>query len=92
MIRRFFNRKKPIVKDEIKEPKRVKRAIKKLHNMIDLLDFYMGHRIEFREIIKDASEIENLLHELALDKKIDHIRLAQKLKYIWESHSKKEKD
>lgn len=92
MINRLL--KKKVNKKEVKEPRRVKRAIKKLHHMIDIIDYYMGHTgsQEFKELVKDAAEIENLLHELAIDKKIDHIRLAQKLKHIWEADAKKEKE
>lgn len=71
---------------ENQPPKRARRAIRKLHQLVDYLEFYTGSDSKFfREtIVKDlASDIEDVLHELSIDKNIDHIRLASKLKTIW---------
>ena len=66
-------------------PKRARRAIKKLHKLVEFLEFYCGNGKFFREtIIKElATDIEDVLHELSIEKNIDHIRLATKLKTIW---------
>ena len=69
-----------------KPPKRAKKAIIKLHTLVDYLEYYMGKDSkQFREhIIKElASPIEEVLHELSIEKNLDHIKLATKLRTIW---------
>lgn len=71
---------------EIEPPKRARKAITKLHKLVNYLEFYMGGNSKvFREqVIKElAQDIEETLHELSIEKNIDHIRLATKLKTIW---------
>ncbi len=72
---------------EVQPPKRARRAIKKLHTLVEFLEYYTGGRKNtfFREtIVKElAQDIEEVLHELSIESKIDHIRLATKLKTIW---------
>ncbi|MCK5605022.1 hypothetical protein KAR91_24240 [Candidatus Pacearchaeota archaeon] len=77
------NKDKP--KPEIEPPKRAKRAIKKLHKLVDFLEYFCGRNKFFRDtIVKElAQDIEDVLHELSIEKNIDHIRLATKLKTIW---------
>lgn len=78
-------------KIETEPPKRARKAIKKLHKLVDYLEFYMGRDSKgFRDhVVKElASVIEDVLHELSIEKNINHIRLATKLKTIW----KKEQD
>ncbi len=73
-------------KPEIEPPKRAKRAIKKLHTLVEYLEFYCGQNTDFfrKVVVKElAQDIEEVLHELSIDKNIDHIRLATKLKTIW---------
>lgn len=73
---------------EDQPPKRARRAIKKLHELVDHLEYFCGKDSRFfREtIVKDlAADIENVLHELSIEKNIDHIRLATKLKTIWKN-------
>jgi len=73
-------------KEEIEPPKRAKKAIKKLHKLVDHLEFYCGQNAKFFKevIVKElASDIEEVLHELSIEKNIDHIRLATKLKGKW---------
>lgn len=71
---------------EPQPPKRARRAIGKLHKLIDYLEYYMGRDSrEFRDqVVKElASDIEDVLHELSIEKNIDHIKLATKLRTIW---------
>lgn len=73
-------------KIEVEPPKRARRAIKKLHKLVDLLEYYCGRDSEFFRdtVVKDlAAGIEDVLHELSIEKNIDHIRLATKLKGVW---------
>jgi hypothetical protein len=67
-------------------PKRARRAIAKLHTLVDYLEYFCGGNHEFfrKNIIQElAQEIEDVLHELSIEKNIDHIGLATKLKTIW---------
>ena len=76
--------KKP--KQEVEPPKRARRAINKLHKLVDLLEYFCGQDSRFFRdtVVKDlAGDIEDVLHELSIEKNIDHIRLATKLKTIW---------
>lgn len=75
---------------EKKPPKRARRAITKLHTLVDYLEYYMGNNPKFRnEIVKElAQDIEEVLHELSIEKHIDHIRLATKLKTRWKQEQR----
>lgn len=69
-----------------KPPKRARKAIAKLHTLVDYLEFYMGRDNKvFRDhVVRElASEIEEVLHHLSIEKNIDHIKLATKLRTIW---------
>lgn len=68
----------------MKAPKRNKKLVKHLHEVQDVLEFYMG-RDGARELLKKLSEVEEELEALSLDKKVDHIRLIKK----WEAIKKK---
>lgn len=72
-------------KKDPQPPKRAKKAIAKLHTLVEYLEYYMGNTPKFRDhIIKElASDIEDILHELSIEKNIDHIKLATKLRTIW---------
>ena len=73
-------------KIEVEPPKRARKAIKKLHKLVDLLEYFCGRDSRFFRdtVVKDlASDIEDVLHELSIEKNIDHIRLATKLKGVW---------
>lgn len=72
-------------KEDAVPPKRARKAIKKLHQLVDYLEFFCGRNDFFRNVIVKelAADIEDVLHELSIDKNIDHIRLATKLKTIW---------
>lgn len=70
----------------MKEPKRVQKAIATLDKIIDYLHYYMGDSPEFKKMVRvDLQEIEDLLRELSVDQKLQNIRLAKKLKALWES-------
>lgn len=71
---------------EKQPPKRACRAISKLHTLVEYLEFYMGkdNKTFRNHVIKElAQDIEEVLHELSIEKNIDHVRLATKLKTIW---------
>jgi len=67
----------------IKPPRTAKHAITELHKLTEYLKYYMGTKNFRKEVAESAVYIEDTLYELAVDKKIDHIRLAKKLKNIW---------
>jgi hypothetical protein len=66
----------------VENSKRIQRALKKLDELRDALEFYSNGEREFRVAFK---EIRELIDELALDKKVDHTRLAKKLKAHWKA-------
>ena len=71
---------------ELEPPKRARRAIKNLHTLVDHLEYFCGSNSQFfrQTIVKElAQDIEEVLHELSIEKNVDHIRLATKLKTIW---------
>ena len=71
---------------EVQPPKRARRAITKLHTLVEYLEYYMGKNSKgFRDhVVKElASDIEDVLHHLSVEKNIDHIKLATKLRTIW---------
>ena len=81
-------------KEPIKEPRQARKAIKKLHDVFDILDYYLHERkndVRVKAIYEDMVFIEDVLHDLAIEKKIDHIRLATKLKKMWEKQEEKKK-
>lgn len=64
--------------------KRIQRILKKLEKLEEYMEFYTNNN----EYKKDFEDIRELIDELAMDKKEDHIRLAKKLKAHWEADSK----
>ena len=84
--------KKDKSKPEVEPPKRARKAIKKLHKLVDLLEYFCGRESKFFRdtVVKDlAGDIEEVLHDLGIEKNIDHIRLATKLKTIWKKQQDK---
>lgn len=76
----------------MKEPKRVQKAITTIDKMIDYLHYYMGDTPEFKNMVKvELQDIEDLLIELAVDQKVQNIRLAKKLKAVWEAREDSKK-
>jgi hypothetical protein len=66
----------------VENSKRVQRALKKLDELKEALDFYSNSEREYRVAFK---EIRELIDELAIDRKVDHTRLAKKLKAHWKA-------
>jgi hypothetical protein len=69
----------------MKEPKKVTKAIETIHTMLGWLSYYMGNSNEFKQLVrKDIADLEDLLIELAVDQKVQNLRLAKKLKAVWD--------
>jgi len=65
-------------------PKKASRAIKKLHYLVDHLAYFYGNNIKFKDVLDLAQSIENTLHSLAVDKKINHAKINEKYKSWYE--------
>ncbi len=81
-------------KEPVKEPRQARIAINKLHGIFDVLDYYLhGAKSDpkVKTFYEDMIFIEDVLHDLAIEKKIDHIRLATKLKKTWDDQEAKKK-
>lgn len=65
--------------------KRIQKILKKLDKLREALEFYTNGENKFKN---DLKEIRDLIAELSLKKKEDHIRLAKKLKHVWETDNK----
>lgn len=77
---------------KLKPSKRVRSALKNLHEIAELLNYFLTKDGEYSKIIREKLEpIEDLLIELAVDKKLDHIRLKQKLDIV-ENIKRKQED
>lgn len=75
----------------MKESKRVQQAIATLDKMVEYLHYYMGDCNEFKQMVRiELQDVEDLLRELAVDQKVQNIRLAKKLKALWESRENSE--
>ena len=72
------------MRNSMKEPKRVQKALESLEKMVKYLHFYMGDCPEFKHIVRvELLNIETIVKELAVDQKVQNIRLAKKLKALW---------
>lgn len=70
----------------MKESKRVSKALAALEKMTEYLHYYMGDSPEFKQFVREElNNIEELMKELAVDQKIQNIKLAQILKKKWQS-------
>lgn len=68
-----------------KVPKRADKAIQQLEKLADQLHyFYKGHPKFKKEVLKPAKEIENILSELAINKKETFKRIAKRYKDFYE--------
>lgn len=73
----------------MKEPKRVQKALESLEKVLDHLEFFMGDSSEFRKLVReDLVPLEELIRELAIDQKIQNIKLATKLRKQWDEEKK----
>lgn len=73
-------------------PRKARKAIEKLHKLVDIMEYEYGRDTKFFRdyIIKElASPIEEVLHDLSIEKNIDHIKLATKLRTIWQKEQEK---
>jgi hypothetical protein len=68
----------------MKEPKRVKKYIRTLHEVADIIDYEYGHRRESRQIIRELSELEDYLCELSISQKELIHRIRGKFRTIWD--------
>ena len=68
----------------MKEPNRAQKHVSVIHKLADILDYEYGHRREYRELAKELSELEEYVIELSVDQKIHNVRLAKKLKHLWD--------
>lgn len=66
----------------MQEPKRNKKYHNDIQEVIDVLKFYMG-KDKSRDLVEKLREVEDKLTELSIEKKVDHIRLAKRLKYFF---------
>jgi hypothetical protein len=66
----------------VEKSKRIQRILKGLTRIEEGLNFYTNSSKEYK---KDFAEIRSLIEELSLEKKTDHIRIAKKLKALWEA-------
>lgn len=76
-------------------PKRGRKVIHALHELVDLLEFYMDRDSrQFKDYVmrERAQVIEEYIHEISIDKNIDHIRFATKLKAQFKKEQKKKDD
>ena len=74
--------------NKVKETRKTALAIEKLHEIMKHLEYYYHNTNVWRNIKNDAKLIEDHLLELSTDKKIDHARLASKLKNIFFKENK----
>lgn len=78
---------------KVKEPKKAKKAIEHLHNLVEQLRFFCQNPERFRkDVLSEAIYIEEALHELAIDKKIDHARFITKFKHLIDKENKELKE
>lgn len=75
------------------EPKKARKAIEELHELVNQLKFFYGNGGRFREDVLDkAIYIEDVLHELSIDKKIDHAKFISKFKHLFAKENKELKE
>lgn len=77
----------------MKPPKKTKKAIETIEQMIEWLSFYMGNRREFREFVRnDVKDLEEYLTEVSTSAKLNNIRLAKRLKALWKQEMAEKDD
>lgn len=71
-----------------KKPKKAIKAIEELHELVNQLRFFYQGSNRFRKDVLDkAIYIEDVLHELSIDKKIDHARFITKFKNLFQKEN-----
>jgi hypothetical protein len=78
----------------VKEPKKIRKAIENLHELVNVLEFfYSGDKERFKkEILKNAIYIEDTLRQYGTDKKIDHARFISKFKALFAKENEELKE
>lgn len=74
--------------NKIRETRKASIAIEKLHHILELLGYFYSNTTEWKNINQDAKYIESLLIDLSSDRKVDHARLASKLRNIFFKENK----
>ena len=77
----------------VKENKTASQAIEELHNLVEQLRFFYQNGENFRqEVLKRAIYVEDTLHELAIDKKINHAKMKDIYKYLFDKENEQLKE
>lgn len=72
------------MKTKVKEPKRAKKAMVSLYKLVDQLEYFYQNKDRFKkEVLKDAMYIEEILHSLSVDKKIENAKFISKFKHLF---------
>lgn len=69
----------------MKNSKNIEQILKKLDEIEEIVCYYSNNSNKYDNNFK---QIRELIEDLSLDRKKDHIRLAKKLKGIWEREQK----
>lgn len=77
---------------KVKTTRKTSIAIDKLHNIVKHMEYYYRGTSEWKPFLQDASYIEEHLLELCTEKKVDHARLAAKLKQFFFKENKELKE
>lgn len=68
-----------------KVPKRADKAIQLLEILVDQLHYFYNGNVKFKkDVLKPAKEIENILSELAINKKETFKRIAKRYKDLYD--------
>lgn len=72
----------------VKEPKKARKGIAHLHGLVEQLRFFYQDSERFKkEVLTSAIYIEDVLHELSIDKKLDHARFITKFKNLFQKEN-----
>ena len=77
----------------IKEPTKARKGIVHLHDLVEQLRFFYQDSERFKkEVLTSAIYIEDVLHELSIDTKIDHAKFISKFKHLIGKENEELKD
>lgn len=80
-------------KNKVKQPKKAKKAVEELHDLVDQLRYFYQDNQKFKkEVLKKAIYVEDVLHTLSVDKKIEHARFVNKFKSLFGKENKELKE
>jgi len=77
---------------KVKHTRKTSIAVDKLHNLVKHMEYYYQGTEQWKSFLEDASYIEEHLLDLSTDKKVDHARLATKLKQFFFKENKELKE